>query len=92
MLGWAAATGLLPTYVALAGRISPALGSLGGGLIVLAWLYLLMLSLFLGAEINASLQERAECRLHPGVEDQPRSRGRPARHEDPLTDPPVDPG
>lgn len=48
VLGWVAATGLLPAYVALAGRYSPTLGSLGGGLIVLIWLYLLNLSLFLG--------------------------------------------
>ena len=54
VVGWTAATGLLPTYVALAGRVSPALGSLGGGLILLAWLYLLILTLYLGAEINAT--------------------------------------
>ena len=54
VLGWAAATGLLPIYVALSAQVSPTLGSLGGGLIVLAWLYLLMLSLFLGAELNAT--------------------------------------
>lgn len=56
VLGWAGATGLLPSYVALAGRASPALGSLGGGLIVLVWLYLLVLSLLLGAEVNAVRQ------------------------------------
>ena len=53
-LGWAAATGLLPIYVALAAQISPTLGSLGGGLILLAWLYLMILSLLLGAELNAT--------------------------------------
>ncbi|MEO9237359.1 MAG: YhjD/YihY/BrkB family envelope integrity protein, partial [Jatrophihabitantaceae bacterium] len=35
VLGWSAATGLLPIYVALAAHFSPTLGSLGGGLIVL---------------------------------------------------------
>ncbi len=54
VLGWSAATGLLPVYVAVAAHVSPTLGSLGGGLIVLAWLYLMALSLFLGAEINAT--------------------------------------
>ena len=54
VLGWTAATALLPIYVATAAHASPTLGSLGGGLIILAWLYLLNLSLFLGAEINAA--------------------------------------
>lgn len=53
VIGWAASTGLLPLYVSLATRFSPALGSLGGGLILLTWLYLLTISLLLGAEINA---------------------------------------
>lgn len=54
VLGWSAATGLLPIYVAIAAHVSPTLGSLGGGLIVLVWLYLMTLSLFLGAELNAT--------------------------------------
>ena len=54
VLGWTAATALLPIYVATAAHASPTLGSLGGGLIILAWLYLLNLSLFLGAEIDAA--------------------------------------
>ena len=83
MLGWAAATGLLPLYVALAARISPALGSLGGGLIVLAWLYLLMLSLFLGAELNATRRQTSDAdppawrsTHRPGHPDVPRHAGR----------------
>ncbi len=43
----------------LAAQFNPTLGSLGGGLIVLAWLYLLTLSLFVGAELNAVLQARS---------------------------------
>lgn len=58
VVGWAAATGLLPAYVAVAAQFNPTLGSLGGGLIVLAWLYLLTISLFLGAELNAVLESR----------------------------------
>ena len=57
VIGWTAATGLLPVYVALASRVSPTLGSLGGGLIVLVWVYLLNLSVFLGAEVNAARAE-----------------------------------
>ncbi len=59
LLGWSAATGLLPVYVAIAAHASPTLGSLGGGLIVLVWLYLMTLSLFIGAELNATLQPPA---------------------------------
>ena len=53
VLGWTLSTGLLPLYISFAGPFSPALGSLGGGLILLTWLYLLLMSLLLGAEINA---------------------------------------
>ncbi|GAA2013585.1 membrane protein [Nakamurella flavida] len=53
VIGWAVSTGLLPLYVSVAAPFSPALGSMGGGLILLTWLYLLMVSLLLGAEINA---------------------------------------
>lgn len=52
--GWCAATGLLPICVAIDAYVSPTLGSLGGGLIVVAWLHLMPLSLFLGAELNAT--------------------------------------
>lgn len=53
VIGWAASTGLLPLYVSLAARFSPAFGALGGGLILLTWLYLLTTCLLFGAEINA---------------------------------------
>lgn len=58
VLGWSAATGLLPMYVAIAAHFSPTMGSLGGGLIVLAWLYLMIASLFFGAELNAARLRR----------------------------------
>lgn len=61
VIGWAASTGLLPLYVSLATRFSPALGSLGGGLILLTWLYLLTTTLLLGAEINAVRREASRA-------------------------------
>lgn len=64
VVGWTVATGLLPLYVAFAGHISPALGSLGGGLILLTWLYMLFLSLLLGAEINAVRLWLPDSRTH----------------------------
>ena len=67
VLGWATATALLPIYVSVAARFSPTLGSLGGGLILLSWLYLMMLSLFLGAEINSARRSsRPPRRQAPG--------------------------
>lgn len=54
--GWFAASVLLPVYVAVASRFSPTLGAMGGGLVLLVWLYLLMLALFLGAEVAVALR------------------------------------
>jgi membrane protein len=53
--GWFAASALFPLYVALIGRFSSGLGALGGGLILMVWLYLLMISLYLGAEVMGAL-------------------------------------
>lgn len=53
-VGWFAASGLLPLYVALARRFTPALSALGGGVVLLLWLYLLMLALYVGAEVGWS--------------------------------------
>lgn len=55
-LGWIAASVLLPVYVAVASRFTPTLGALGGGLVVLVWLYLLMLALYAGAEVAVHLR------------------------------------
>ena len=53
--GWVVASTLFPLYVALVGRLSTGLGALGGGLILLVWLYLLMISLYIGAEVSCTL-------------------------------------
>jgi membrane protein len=52
------ASGGLNIYLRLAGAANPVLGSLGGGLILLIWLYLLSLGLLIGGELNAVLTER----------------------------------
>lgn len=55
VLGWLAASAVFPLYVSVTARVTASLGALGGGLILLVWLYLLMLSLLLAAEIVRDL-------------------------------------
>lgn len=54
-------------YLAVASGGNQVLGTLGGSLIVLLWLYLLAVGLLLGGELNAILARRA------GVPQEPRS-------------------
>lgn len=54
--GWLAASAVFPLYVSLVARLTAGLGALGGGLILLVWLYLLTLSLYLSAEIVRDLR------------------------------------
>ena len=54
VLGVAASAGL-SVYLRVAASTNPVLGSLGGGLILLIWLYLLNLGLLVGGELNAVL-------------------------------------
>jgi membrane protein len=56
VFGLGASAGL-NIYLRLAGAANPVLGSLGGALILLIWLYLLSLSLLVGGELNAVLNE-----------------------------------
>lgn len=56
--GWVGASAVFPLYVTVAARFTDSLGALGGGLILLVWLYLLMLSLYLGAEIAGARDGR----------------------------------
>jgi membrane protein len=57
-------------YLRVAAETNPIYGVLGGGLILLVWLYLLSLSLLVGGELNAVLATRnrdpAEARATPG--------------------------
>jgi membrane protein len=55
--GWLAASALFPLYVSVVGRLTAGLGALGGGLILLVWLYLLTLSLYIAAEVVRGLLE-----------------------------------
>lgn len=53
--GWIGASLVFPLYVVVAGRFTDTVGALGGGLILLLWLYLLMLVLYVGAEVCVAL-------------------------------------
>jgi membrane protein len=55
---WLLMTGGLSLYLRLAAQTNPVLGALGGGLILLIWLYLLSLALLIGGEVNAELARR----------------------------------
>jgi membrane protein len=57
---WLAVSAGFSIYLRLAPGANAILGALGGGLIMLVWLYLLSLSLLLGGEVNALLSRRAE--------------------------------
>ncbi len=51
----------LNLYLQIAGGSNPVFSVLGGGLILLVWLYLLSLSLLLGGELNPILQRHREA-------------------------------
>ena len=59
---WVAASLAFSTYLKLVVPRSPVLGALGGGLILMTWLYLLCLALLIGAELNATLLARKAVR------------------------------
>jgi membrane protein len=59
---WLAASLGFSTYLKLVVPRSPVLGALGGGLILMTWLYLLCLALLIGAELNATLLTRRAVR------------------------------
>ncbi len=61
---WAGISVGLRVYLRLAANANPALGSLGGSMIVLLWLYLLAAGLLLGAELNAAICRRSSARQH----------------------------
>lgn len=55
---WLAASVGFNLYLEVALDASPVFGALGGGLILMTWLYLLCLGLLIGAELNAVLLAR----------------------------------
>lgn len=55
---WLGASALFNLYLDVALGASPVFASLGGGLIVMTWLYLLCLGLLIGANLNAILLAR----------------------------------
>ena len=59
---WLAASYAFNVYLRVVVPGNPVLGSLGGGLLLLTWLYLLSLFLLAGAEINAVRQARRRVR------------------------------
>jgi membrane protein len=65
---WLVASLGFSSYLAIVVPASPVLGALGGGLILMTWLYLLCLSLLIGAELNSTLLARKAARasLAPG--------------------------
>jgi membrane protein len=59
---WGALSLGLSSYLKVVVPRSPLLGALGGGLILMTWVYLLCLSLLAGAELNATLIARKATR------------------------------
>ena len=55
---WLLATFGFSVYVRVVAENSPVLGALGGGVILLTWVYLLSIALLLGGELNAILHVR----------------------------------
>lgn len=62
---WVGASFGLRVYLGLAVGTEQVLGTLGGSLIILLWLYLLALGLLLGGEVNAVIAHRTGPRQSP---------------------------
>jgi membrane protein len=60
---WLVASVLFSSYLKVVVPASPVVGALGGGLILMTWIYLLCLSLLIGAELNATLIARRAARI-----------------------------
>lgn len=64
-VGWAAISLGFRLYLSIAGETNQVLGTLGGALIVLLWLYLLAVALLVGGELNAILAIRHDVVQEP---------------------------
>ena len=78
---WLAASVGFNVYLEFALASSPVFGALGGGLIVMTWLYLLCFGLLVGAELNAVLHgpPRRTAASRAGAPAVERRRAGPAR-------------
>ena len=56
---WLALSGLFALYTAFAGSYDTTYGSLGGGIVLLLWLYYSAFALLFGAELNSELDRQA---------------------------------
>ncbi len=74
---WMLATAGFSIYVRIVAERSPLLGALGGGVILLTWVYLLGIALLLGGELNAILLDRADDADTGTDEEDPEAPGSP---------------
>ena len=73
---WLVATAGFSIYVRIVAERSPVLGALGGGVILLTWVYLLSIALLLGGELNAVLHARTLAEAHEEAEQEDQQRSR----------------
>lgn len=64
---WLVVSGGFNIYLRVAAQTNPIYGVLGGGLILLVWLYLLSLSLLVGGELNAVLASQNRAPTQAGA-------------------------
>ena len=84
---WLAASYGLNVYLEQVVTSSPVFGALGGGLILMTWLYLLCFGVLAGAELNAVLLARRSVRLGLDPEVKGRARRRLLRGRGPVEQP-----
>lgn len=59
-LAWLALSALFALYTSFAGSYGITYGSLGGGIVLLLWLYYSAFALLFGAELNSELDRQAD--------------------------------